>query len=210
MNSEKISTAPPSAKARSPFVRWLRRIALALAALSLGVLLAWQGAPWLLNAESSAARAEVIVVLGGETPHRAERAAELFRRGAAPRIIVTGAGDAAIIRRYLVQAGVPAEVIALEEKSVSTRENAEFTAPLLKQLGARDVFLVTSWFHTRRALATFRHEMPDVRFFPVPARYSWAAYASPHWEEFKGVYREYGKSAWYLMRHGIWPFVCAE
>ena len=47
-----------------------------------------------LCVDSGKASADVIVVLGGGVREfRAERAAELFQQRAAPRIIITGAGD---------------------------------------------------------------------------------------------------------------------
>ncbi|HEY6169993.1 MAG TPA: YdcF family protein [Verrucomicrobiae bacterium] len=188
---------------------WLRRGALVLVAVLLLVVAGYGCAPSLLSLESHAKEADVIVVLGGETPRRVARCAELFHQGAAPRVVVTGGGDATIIKRYLLQAGVPAKAITLETESSTTRENAQRTAPLLAQANVRRAFLVTSWFHMRRAVACFRHYAPEVAFYPAPSVYSWAAYNSPRWEKFKGVYREYGKILGYLVRFGIFPFVSA-
>jgi len=183
---------------------WLAGIAIGIPLL---VLAGYGLAPSILTVTSNARTADVIIILGGETPKRAARGAELFRQGAAKRILVTGEGDAPIIRRHLIRAGVPAEAILIEEQSVTTQENAVLTAPILRRLQVRKALLVTSWFHTRRAWACFHHYAPDVEFHCVPSEYSWAAYRSPRLARFVGLYREYGKLAGYWLRHGIPPFV---
>ena len=112
-------------------------------------------APKLLVVQNPPTLAEVIVVLGGENFHRPERAAELFQKHFAPRVIVTGTNDAKEIRLGLMVKGVPSEVIELEEKARTTFENAKFTVELLRAEKVKRAILVTSWFHSRRALRCF-------------------------------------------------------
>src|SRR5471030_2358082 len=109
-----------------------------------------------LCVDSGPVKADVIVVLGGGfgKHERPQRAAELFKEHDAPRIIVTGFGDDLINRRILVQEGVPAAAIQDEGKSKTTRENAEFTIKLLREQKLQHVIIVTSWYHSRRALAS--------------------------------------------------------
>lgn len=113
--------------------------------------------------------ADLILVLGGDGPPRAARAAALFQAGFAPRVLVSGQGDCTGIRDALVVGGVPAASITLECASSSTYENAAFSAPLLGRLRLRRVLLVTSWFHLRRALACFALAAPGVAWLPAPA-----------------------------------------
>src|SRR5260370_1144050 len=108
-----------------------------------------------LCVENGPLHAEAIVVLGGGSYERPLRAAELFRQNAAPRIILTGAGDNDGNRRLLLKQGVPAAAIEQESDSRNTKENALFTIPLLRKDGAHQVILVTSWYHARRALNCF-------------------------------------------------------
>lgn len=111
----------------------------------------------------------------------------LWRRGAVARIIVSGGSgavlnrpgrlsEAAELRRVLLTCGVPDSLITLEDRSRNTRENALFTAALLRQrpaLAPRGrVVLVTSAFHMRRAEGCFRRV--GLAVTPFPADYTGA------------------------------------
>jgi uncharacterized SAM-binding protein YcdF (DUF218 family) len=156
--------------------------------------------------DSGKASADAIIVLGGG-PHeqRAERAAELFKANVASRLIVSGAGDDEIHRQILLQAGVPAGAIQIENKSQTTRENAEFTIKLLRAEKIRSAILVTSWYHSRRALKTFEHYAPEIQFYSRP---SYFAFDREDWTRVvtKRIYLEYLKLPGYWIRYGICPF----
>ncbi|MES2937403.1 MAG: YdcF family protein [Pseudomonadota bacterium] len=132
-------------------------------------------------APQDAPAADAIVVLGGAlvgtrppgrpgillTPAagRVWHAAALYRAGKAPWVVVAAgseryAGDqveADLIAGVLVTLGVPQQAILRERASRTTLENAANSLPLVRQLGARRVLLVTSTQHMWRAMATFRH-----------------------------------------------------
>jgi len=159
-----------------------------------------------LCVESGPVKADVVVVLGGGSHDRPERAAELFKERAAPRILVSGLGDCKINRRLLVEAGVPARVIQMEDQSRTTRENAVFGVRLLRRANARRVIIVTSWYHSRRALACFEHYGPEIQFYSRP---SYFAYPRADWPGNKLVQRinlEFPKLIGYWMCYGISPF----
>ena len=159
-----------------------------------------------LCVDSGPAQADVIVILGGGAAERPERAAELFKEQAAPRIIVSGSGDCTINRHLLIEDGVPAKVIGLETQSRTTRENAELTVKLLREQKAGRVILVTSWYHSRRALASFRHYAPEIKFYSRP---SYASYARADWPGprfTRHIYWEYPKLMGYWIGYGVWPF----
>jgi len=161
-----------------------------------------------LCVDSGPVKADVIVVLGGGfgKHERPRRAAELFKEHDAPRIIVTGFGDDLINRRILLQAGVPAAAIQDEGKSKTTRENAEFTIKLLREQKLRHVIIVTSWYHSRRALASFRHYAPEIKFYSRPA-YSGFKQATPDDKEMsRHIYLEFLKLPGYWVCYGVWPF----
>jgi uncharacterized SAM-binding protein YcdF (DUF218 family) len=99
-------------------------------------------------------------VPGRFASERARRAAELWKDGAAPRILVTGGPvhdlpEADAIAGYLVELGVPESAVVLERVSRNTRENAELTAKMGLPQGWRSALLVTQRFHSRRAQREF-------------------------------------------------------
>lgn len=72
--------------------------------------------------------------------------------------------------------GVPAADLLLEPRSANTWENAKYTQPMLHALSPARVWLVTSGFHLRRAMAYF------ARFgiVPIPVRADYLQVV-PHW-----------------------------
>ena len=123
-------------------------------------------------------QAQAIVVLGGgiappsgksteinlnAATDRVWFAARLFHAGKAPLVLVSGGSDperdayseARASAIFLVDLGVPAQTIVLEEASRNTRQNAAFSAALLKARGINHILLVTSALHMPRAMALF-------------------------------------------------------
>jgi uncharacterized SAM-binding protein YcdF (DUF218 family) len=153
----------------------------------------------LLGAPDAAGKADVLVVLGGDGPARADQAAVLWRLGAAPLVLIAGHGDCGTIAGRMAAGGVRRSAIMLECFSANTWQNAAFSAPLLAGLGARKVLLVTNWFHARRALASFRAQCPDLDF-------SVDSVAAPSFAEIAtgpygpAVLQEYPKTAFYAVR----------
>ena len=155
--------------------------------------------------ESGAVTADVIVILGGGSHERPLRAIELYRQHAAPRILISGSGDDEINRQILLRAGVPAKVIEVEGHSLTTHENAEFSLERLRAEHIRSAILVTSWYHSRRALHTFEHVGPDIRFYSRP---SYFAFDRKDWVRL-GIYKkirlEFLKLPGYWVRYGVNP-----
>jgi uncharacterized SAM-binding protein YcdF (DUF218 family) len=103
--------------------------------------------------------ADAIVVLGRGplfNEHRVERAAELWQAKQAPRIFVSGAGDASVIIERLEKKGIPQAVLDGENCSLTTKENAVFTAAILQPQGIRRIALVTDEPHMWRSVLVFR------------------------------------------------------
>ena len=123
-----------------------------------------------------------------------------FKKGAARRIIVSGSGDADFITQQLERAGVPRDAIALEDRSRTTKENAEFATRMPQARCVQRAIIVTSWFHSRRALSSFRAFGPEIQFSSLPAhnREAFSAKATH-------VFQEYIKTAWYFFPYGISP-----
>jgi uncharacterized SAM-binding protein YcdF (DUF218 family) len=118
-------------------------------------------------------KADALIVLGGEPLARPLLAAKLFKEGIAPKVFIAGVGDALRNRQVLLAAGVPSKAIIMESKSFTTYTNACFLKPLLESAQVRSALIITSPFHTRRALATFRKVMPDLTFGVQDASIEW-------------------------------------
>jgi len=142
--------------------------------------------------------------LGG-AHERAERAAELFKERDAPQIIVSGLGDDEINRRILIERSVPSNAIQLESRSETTAQNAQFTIKLLREEKIHAAVIVTSWYHSRRALKTFQHYAPEIKFYSRP---SYFAFKRADWTRTlaKRIYLEYAKLPGYWIRYGVSPF----
>lgn len=159
-----------------------------------------------LCVDSGKVSADVIVVLGGGLHERPERAAALYRLHDAPRVIVSGAGDNWINRALLIKDGVPAQAIEMECDSTTTRENAEYTIKLLRRENVHRAILVTTWYHSRRALKTFEHCAPDIAFYSRPSYYG---FKREEWSQHGNGHRmrmEFLKLPGYWIWYGINPF----
>lgn len=119
--------------------------------------------------DEPAAHADVILVLGDDNFYadRATHAAELFRQGVAPEVVVSGrrlrpnAGICELMEHDLIERGVPKDKIEkFTHDANSTREEAEALAKLLKERRWKSVVIVTSNYHTRRARYIFDRIFP--------------------------------------------------
>ncbi len=160
----------------------------------------------MLTVDSGPVKGDVLILLGGSPAGRIERTAELFKEGVAPKILITGRGDAVVYARTLEQLGVPGSAIFLERHARSTYQNAAFSAPILDRLGANRIVIVTSWYHSRRALACFQHVYPHRLIYVRP---SYAEYEYMHWGLFRTERRvgfEYAKIIFYTLAYGVWSY----
>lgn len=139
-----------------------RRVALAAWCAALGLI---TGAP--------TERAGALVVLSGSANYveRVNLAAELFREGRAPKIVLTNdyqqSGWLSAEQRNpffveraqmeLARAGVPAERVETLPRAVtSTYEEALLLREYAAEHDLHSILIVTSAYHSRRALWTFR------------------------------------------------------
>ena len=75
--------------------------------------------------------------------------------------------EAEIARRVLLSLGVPNEMIYVETRSLTTGQNARYSAEILRREGFTQPILVTSAFHLPRAVLYFERE--GVAVTPYPA-----------------------------------------
>jgi uncharacterized SAM-binding protein YcdF (DUF218 family) len=110
----------------------------------------------------------------GALARRVETGARRFRDADAGTVIVVSGGrrwgdgvEADAMARELSRHGVPEPAIVRERCSLSTRENARFTAEVLTRRGVGRAALVTCPWHLERAVACFARVGLDVE--PVAA-----------------------------------------
>lgn len=151
----------------------------------------------LLTVRDDVQKADAMVVLGGDGPTRATRAAELWNEGVAPAVVIAGDGDCTYIADQMVSDGVDRAQISLDCLSRDTWENAKNAIDILEKMGVKHAVVVTNWFHSRRALDTFRYLEPSIEWSSRPAEPPadiWAIVFGPYGP---AIAKEYVKSIAY-------------
>lgn len=125
--------------------------------------------------EHELGHADLIWALGSHDLRVADRAADLWHAGHAPRIVMSGGlgnftegvfnqPEADLFAERAIEIGVPAEAILIENQSSNTGENVLFTRQLLEQSGinASRVIAVQKPYMERRTYATIRAQWPEI------------------------------------------------
>jgi uncharacterized SAM-binding protein YcdF (DUF218 family) len=150
-----------------------RRIALLLLlALLVGGVIALRGAGRWLVREDPASRADMIVVLSGGLPYRAEAAAAIFHGGYAPEVWVSRpespgpdllargihyVGEEEYNRDILIAEGVPESAVHIFAGTiVDTEQEVVEIGREMRSRGKTSVLVVTSPEHTRRVKALWK------------------------------------------------------
>jgi uncharacterized SAM-binding protein YcdF (DUF218 family) len=142
---------------------------------------------------------------------RAITASELYHRGIAHTIVITGgrptspdAGDALEASvRFLGELGVPRSSIVVEDQSPNTRGSAVNVAALARIRGWRRLVLVTDGTHMRRTRLAFTHEGLQVTSEPTR---TWLIDGDQPWlrlEKLDAIAHEYGGLLYYRARGWI-------
>jgi len=113
-------------------------------------------------------KSDVIVVLAGETDRRPARGLELLEQGYAPRLILDVPANTKIYqwnqleiaRKYIDGLPQAGSITVCPIYGLSTKGEARDVTGCLQRGNARRILLVTSDFHTRRALSIFKRELP--------------------------------------------------
>lgn len=110
----------------------------------------------------------IVAISGGDTEARTREAVRLYQDGWAPRLIFSGAAldpdspsNAKVMREMAVSSGVPPDVIEIDETSNNTRQNADQAADFIEAFGHKQIILVTSPYHQRRAFIEFDSRLGD-------------------------------------------------
>lgn len=126
-------------------------------------------------------KSDAIVCLEGDGYLRAEKSVELFNKGLAKKIVVSGgykkepfSVPAKELKEYLLKKNIQQEDIILEEISQNTFEQAREVIKIIKEKEWQKIILVASHFHQPRAYLTFLKAMKDegleLLIFNAPAR----------------------------------------
>ncbi len=169
-----------------------RRMGIAASALGLGSLWALSlpvvssqlmrlATPYPALDDSQSQQAQAVVILAGGvrryapeynedapseiTWQRLAYGARLARRKGLPVLVTGGRGEAAAMREFLV-ADFVITPRWVEEAARDTEQNARYSVRILAGDGIREVLLVTSDWHMRRAVAEF--ELQGMRVIPAP------------------------------------------
>lgn len=202
---------------------WLVRGRRVFVAFLLLWLITWIAARALI-VSAPLERADAIVVLSGSSTlaERTQHAARLYSQNRAPRILLTtdnhqGGWSSAeqrnpyfheIATNELTRLGVPSQNIEVIKPPVSsTWDEAVLVTEYSKTHNLRSILIVTSSYHSRRALWSFRTLSQDtqVGLDPVPTGIQTPPPATwwLHGRGWQLVLVEYLKLIYYLCRHGL-------
>ena len=144
---------------------------------------------------------------GGGYQERVKRAVDLYRDGYAPRMIFSSGfvfafEEAEVMRGLAMANGVPPEAILLETNATNTYENVVLSNKILSANGWKRILLVSSPYHMRRAVMTWRRSAPGVRVIatPVPISQFYLRDGAPSFEQLRGLLQEYAAIALYWWR----------
>ncbi len=193
-----------------------------------GLLLSWPFVSWaaakLLIVRAPLEHAEAIVLLSGSSTlrERALRTSELFREGRAPKIILTNDGfrgswsnaeqrnpsyyEATVAE--LTRLGVPRDKIEILPTQVSsTYDEAVLLRQHAQGQNLSAILVVTSPYHSRRALWVFRRVFRDSgkQIGMEPASTGWQTPSPANWwlkrRGWQSVPIEYLKMVYYAIRY---------
>jgi uncharacterized SAM-binding protein YcdF (DUF218 family) len=154
---------------------------------------------WLEAPAQPASKADVIVILGGDTGSRLVAALDLYRRGLAPKLFLAGVESDDLstyspllnVRlQYLLAAGVPREAIVVDKHSSNSWEEAANTLDLMRGAGWHKALVISDPPHLRRLSWVWSKvfDQTDPAFVLVASRPSWW-HSSGWWHDEKsGVF----------------------
>jgi uncharacterized SAM-binding protein YcdF (DUF218 family) len=195
---------------------FLRHALRALGALGIVALVvsaeAWLAAlgHWLAY-PAHAQAADAIAVYGG-AQDRTIYGSDLYRRGFAPELWHTGyADDRRAVVALLVKQRLPPQAIRYLA-SDSTWEDTRVVADLARRRHLRHILIVTSWYHSRRAMCVVNRQLAgsgiEVSYDAPPGQAGgpddWWKYAPSR----RHVLRELVKLPYYWLRYSVTFWNC--
>lgn len=157
-------------------------------------------------------KVDAIVYLEGDSFSRVERCVNLFKKGYAPTLLISGTDNrphlgcfpAKMVQQKMMELGVPKSKLILEEKSINTRNQAIEILKIAKKRKWKKIILVTSLYHQPRAYLTFVGTMKErgqrLEIINDPVRGLPWFERTPRGTRFNIVQREIRKINLYLKR----------
>jgi hypothetical protein len=123
-------------------------------------------------------RSDVILVLAGDTDRRPARALQLLAQGYGLRVVLDVPTNSKLYefteiqlaQKYVQDLPQGALVSVCPIDGLSTKEESKDAEKCLAREGGKSVLIVTSDFHTRRALSVLRREVPGYDYSVAAAR----------------------------------------
>ena len=178
----------------------------------------WIASPLRLSAPPQPADAIVVFAGGvGESgtagvgvQERVARAVDLYRSGYAPAILFSSGyvftlREAEVMKAIAVANGVPPEAVLLEQAAANTYQNVTNTTRILDERGWRRILLVSSPYHMRRALLTWRKAAPQIAVTPTPPAQSefYRHETGASLDQIRGIAHEYAAIVQYWLKGWI-------
>jgi hypothetical protein len=142
------------------------------------------------------ARADLIVVIAGETEQRPQRGLELLNQGYAPLLILDVPAKQTIYawtqldlaQKYVNELPQAGKIAICPIEGLSTKQETEDVDNCVRKYSVHKILLVTSDYHSRRALSTFQRELPGYEF-SMAAAYDAREFGTSWWK-----HREWAKT----------------
>lgn len=147
--------------------------------------------------EQAPEKADILLIPGSPTAALGQKAAELYRAGFVPKILVSGrhsicedalvipkeelsacpgsyTSEAEFLTAVMVKNGVPGDAIWQERQASYTYENAIFSRRLLESYGypVRKALLCCKPSHARRCLLYYQLLFPDTQLLVCPCEHT--------------------------------------
>jgi len=151
-------------------------------------------------------KSDVILVLAGETDERPTTGLRLLSQGYGQQVVIDVPAATKIYEftqvelaeKYVRDLPQGAAVRVCPIEGLSTRDEAHNAERCLMGESGDRILIVTSDFHTRRALSTFRHEIHG-KTFSIAGAPSGAEFGARWW-----THREWAKTCFYEWLRLVW------
>ena len=144
---------------------------------------------------------------GGGYQERVQHAANLYLAGYSSHLVFSSGfvfafQEAEVMRDLAVALGVPPEAIILERQASSTYENVIYTRDIMIENHWEQLLVVSSPYHMRRAMLTWRKQAPSFQIISTPVSESqyYAHEQTANLEQIRGIVWEYAAIVVYWWR----------